>query len=173
MLPSGSLRQAFGNNPVCFLQEEEEGSRAGPEGTRAAYSFAQPGASEGFVQALPATVYQPPTYHPSSTPSLCFIYAPNTYLESGVVPSFFPSMRSQLSIPYHLSVTLSWRPHLQSSWVYACTHTRTHTLTNTHHIPSLLPMVYHCLFLTNILFFTYLSPVSPSIILALERQDII
>lgn len=109
-----------------------------------------------LIQPL-STVHQHIT---PSTGSLCFTYAHNTYLESRVSPSFFPGMSSQLSIPYHLSVTLSWRSHLQYNWVYACTHRRTHTLTYTHHIPSLLPIVSHHLLLINTVNFMYLFPVS-------------
>lgn len=159
LAPSGRLL-ATTHVLMCFLQEQEEGSRAGRRGLEplficSTWSFGRKTLSM-LTQPL-STVHQHIT---PSTGSLCFTYAHNTYLESRVSPSFFPGMSSQLSIPYHLSVTLSWRSHLQYNWVYAHTHTRAHTLTYTHHIPSLLPTVSHHVLLINIVNFMYLFPVS-------------
>lgn len=159
----------FWQQSCVFCRSRRKAPGRGRRGTRAAIHLLNLELWKALFklnQPL-STVHQHIT---PSTPSLCFIYARNTYLESRVAPFFFPGMSSQLSIPYHLSVTLSWRSHLQYNWVYAYTHTRTHTLTNTH-IPSLLPYSLPLLLLISILFFTYLFPVLPSTILASERQN--
>lgn len=120
---------------------------------------------EGFVQTHPATAYRPPAHHPLNSEPLLYICSQHLprkpccsfllpWHEFSVIYPISPLSDFVLEIPSPIQLSI-------------CTHTykNIHTHKHTAH-PISSPYSLSLLLLINILFFTYLSPVSPSTILA-------
>lgn len=134
MLPSGSLRQAFGNNPRAYVLSTGAGGRlqGGAEGTGAAIHLLNLDLwKEDFVHAHPATDYCPPAYHPLNWEPLLYICSQHLprkpcfpfllpWHEFSVIYPISPLSDFVLEIPSPIQLSIC-------THTYKSTHTHVHT----------------------------------------------